>query len=192
MTDRLSKAEKRKLRQEKKTQAQQEKSVKFSSTIENLAVKAVKISLIPELSLKNVKIQEQPQRSKSVYIPGEEKFSNACHLTWCTTISDLEGEWSWKEQRCWSEGEWQNQILQNFSLLEQSTWSEILFEQKTPAKGGRHVSKNHHQELITLTEEAQNRWIEIGLEEYDTAFRFRFTGTVRAWGIKLQGHFYLI
>jgi hypothetical protein len=113
-------------------------------------------------------------------------------LTWCTTISDLEGEWSWQEQRCWTEEEWQTQILPNLSSLEKSTWSEILFEQKTPAKGGKSVPKHHSQELITLVKEAQNRWIEIGLEEYDTAFRFRFANTVRAWGVRLEGHFYLV
>lgn len=192
MTDKLSKAEKRKLRQEEKAQAQKAKSVKFSSNAENLVTKTVKIAPIPELNLKIVKIQEQPDRTKSVYIPSEETFSIACNLTWCTTISDLEGEWSWQEQRGWTEEEWQTQILPNFSLLEKSTWSEILFEQKTPAKGDRSVPKHHLQELITLVEEAQDRWIERGLEEYDTAFRFRFTGTIRAWGIKLQGHFYLI
>ncbi len=192
MTDKLSKAEKRKRRQEEKAQAQKTKSVKFLSSVENLATKTVKIAPIPELNLKIVKVQEQPNKTKSVYIPSEEKFSNDCNLTWCTTISDLEGEWSWQEQRRWTEEEWQSKILPNFTLLEKSTWSEILFEQKTPAKGGKSVPKHHPQELITLVEEAQTRWIEIGLEEYDTTFRFRFTGTIRAWGIKLQGHFYLI
>lgn len=86
----------------------------------------------------------------------------------------------------------QTQILPNFSLLEKSTWSEILFEQKTPAKGDKSRSKHHFQLLTTLVQEAQDRWIEIGLEEYDTAFRFRFANTIRAWGIKLQGHFYLV
>jgi hypothetical protein len=192
MTDRLSKAEKRKLRQQEKAQAQKTKSVKFSSSVENLATKAVRIAPIPELNLKLVKVQEQPNRNKSVYIPSEENFSNNCNLTWCTTISDLEGEWSWQEQRCWAEKEWETQILPNFSLLEKSTWSEILFEQKTPAKDNKSVPKHHNQELITVVKEAQDRWLDIGLEEYDTAFRFRFTGTIRAWGIKLQGHFYLI
>ena len=192
MTDKLSKAEKRRLRQEERAQAQKAKSVKFSSSVENLVTKTVKIAPIPELNLKIVKVQEQPSRTKSVYIPSEEVFSIACNLTWCTTRSDLEGEWSWQEQRRWTEEEWQTQILQNFSFLEKLTWSEILFEQKTPAKGDKSVPKHHPQELSTLVKEAQNRWIEIGLEEYDTAFRFRFTGTIRAWGIKLQGHFYLI
>jgi hypothetical protein len=192
MTDKLSKAQKRGLRQEKKAQAQKEKAVKHLSGVENLATKTVKIAPIPELDLKIVKVQEQPDRTKSVYIPSEEKFSVDCNLTWCTTMSDLEGEWSWKEQRHWTEEEWTTQIFKNFSSLEKSTWSEILYTHKTPAKGGKSVPKHHAQELTTLVKEAQTRWIEIGLEEYDTAFRFRFTGTIRAWGIKLQGHFYLI
>lgn len=192
MTDKFSKAQKRRLRQEEKAQAQKEKAVKLLYGVENLATKTVKIAPIPELDLKIVKVQKQPDRTKSVYIPSEEKFSLDCNLTWCITISDLEGEWSWKEQRRWTEEEWTTQIFHNFSSLEKSTWSEILYEHKTPAKGGKMVPKHHSQELNTLVKEAQTRWIEIGLEEYDTAFRFRFTGTIRAWGIKLQGHFYLI
>lgn len=192
MTDKPSKAEKRIQRQEEKAQARKAKSVKFSSSVESLAIKTVKIAPIPDLDLKVVKRQEQPSRNKCVYLPNEEAFSIACHLTWCTTISDLEGEWSWQEQRCWTQEEWEAQIFPNLSSLEKSTWSEILFEQKTPAKGGKSVPKHHSQELITLVKEAQNRWIEIDIEEYDTAFRFRFANTVRAWGVKLQGHFYLV
>jgi len=192
MTDKPSKAERRQQRQEEKAQARKAKSVRFSSSVENLAIKTVKIAPIPELSLKAVKVQEEPSRKKSLYLPSEELFSITCNLTWCTTVSDLDGKWSWQEQRCWTGKEWQTQILPNFSLLEKSTWSEILFEQKAPAKGGKSVPKHHPQELTTLVQEAQDRWIEVGLEEYDTAFRFRFANTIRAWGIKLQGHFYLV
>jgi len=192
MTDKPSKAERRQQRQEEKAQARKAKSVRFSSSVENPAIKTVKIAPIPELSLKAVKVQEEPSRKKSLYLPSEELFSITCNLTWCTTVSDLDGKWSWQEQRCWTGEEWQTQILPNFSLLEKSTWSEILFEQKTPAKGGKSVPKHHPQELTTLVQEAQDRWIEVGLEEYDTAFRFRFANTIRAWGIKLQGHFYLV
>lgn len=192
MTDKPSRAEKRKQRQEEKAQAHKAKSVKFASSMQDSVTKTVKIAPIPEIASKSIKFQEEPSRSKSVYLPNEAAFSIACNLTWCTTISDVEGEWSWREQRCWTEDEWQTQILPSFNSLEKSTWSEILFEQKTPAKGGKSVSKHHPQELMTLVQEAQDRWIEVGLEEYDTAFRFRFANTVRAWGIKLQGHFYLV
>ena len=157
MTDKPSKAQRRQQRQDEKAQARKVKSVRFSSNVENLAIKTVKISPIPELDLKLVKVQEEPSRNKSLYFPSEELFSISCNLTWCTTVSDLGGTWSWQERRCWTEEEWQTQILPNFSSLEKSTWSEILFEQKTPARGGKSVPKHHSQELITLVQEAQDR-----------------------------------
>ena len=93
MTDKPSKAEKRQQRQEEKAQAHKAKSVRFSSSVENSAIKAVKIAPIPELSLKAVKVQEEPSRNKSLYLSGEELFSIICNLTWCTTVSDLNGKW---------------------------------------------------------------------------------------------------
>ena len=86
MKDKLSsRAEKRKQKQEGKAKKRKAKSVKFSSSMENLVTKTVKIAPIPELDLKVVKVQEQPIRNKFVYLPNEEAFSMACHLTWCTT-----------------------------------------------------------------------------------------------------------
>jgi hypothetical protein len=189
----MSKAEERKLRKGKKDEARKEKLVKFSSTTGNLAAKTVKIAPIPELASKTLKIHEAPTQSKSIYVPDENTFPiTECNLTWCTSHSDLDGEWSWREQRQWTEDEWKRKIYPSFSSLEKSTWHEILHEQKVSAKGGKRVPKNHQQEISTLLNEAKDRWISIGLEEYDTAFRFRFTGTIRAWGIKLGGHFYLV
>jgi len=70
-----SKAEKRKQRQEGKAKERKAKSVKFSSSMENLVTKTVKISPIPELDLKVVKVQEQPIRNKFVsHIPHPKLF----------------------------------------------------------------------------------------------------------------------
>lgn len=191
MTDRPSKAEKRQQRQERKNQEDKRKSVRFAENIvANLTDKTVKIAPILELN-KAVKTEEEPTNTKTVYIPNEENFSNDCTLTWCITHSDVEGEWSWKESRAWTDEEWEKQICSHFASLDGLTWTEIL-GQRTPAKHGRSALRHHLQELSSLIKEAQSRWIEIGLEEYDTAFRFRFGGTIRAWGIKLDGHFYLI
>lgn len=193
MTKKKSKADKRQLRKDKKDEARKDKSVRFSSTSDNLAAKTVKIAPIPEIASKTLRTHEAPEQSKSVYIPNEELFSiTECNLTWCTSHSDIDGEWSWREPRQWTEAEWQTEIHPNFKSLEKSTWYEILYVQKVSASGGKRVPKNHPQEISTLVNEAQKRWILIGLEEYDTAFRFRFTGTIRAWGIKLGGHFYLV
>lgn len=192
MTRKLSKSEKRKKRQEEKERSRQDKAVRLGVDMGGEGKKRVKIAPIPEIPSKVVKVHGVPNQSKSVYTATESGFSNDCHLTWCTTIADVEGEWSWQEPRAWTEEEWQTQISRNFAELERLTWSEILFQQKTVAKGNKSVSKHHFQEVETLVAEAQDRWLEIELEEYDVAFRFRFANTIRAWGIKLEGHFYLV
>lgn len=192
MKGKPSKAERRRQRQEERAQECREKSTRLVANLPDLGVKKIKVATIPHLSLKVVRSQENPARDKSIYSPSVDEFSNECSLTWCTTHSDLAGKWSWHEQRLWTKEEWEGQILPSFQGLENSRWSEILFEQTTPAKHGKTASRNHYQELSTLLEEAQHRWMEIGLEEYDTAFRFRFGATIRAWGIKMGGHFYLV
>ncbi len=49
----------------------------------------------------------------------------------------------------------------------------------------------HHEQLVgTLVDEAQSRWLELGLEEFDTAFRFRLGNTKRFWGFIVEGHFF--
>lgn len=160
MTDKLSKAEKRQLRKKEKEE-KRAKSVKIATESEQLAIKTLKIAPIPEICSKVVKIKkEELSRDKTVYLPSENTFSRDCNLTWCTTRSDKDGEWSWKEQRNWTSEEWNKQIFPSFSSLEKSTWSEILFEHKTTAKGGKNVRKHHSQELYTLVTEAQARWVE--------------------------------
>jgi hypothetical protein len=193
MTREPSKAEKRELRKAEKREAQKDAQVKFPSTANEASSKTLKrVAPIPDLSQKVFRSQEKPRREKFVYLPTEDKFSNDCVLTWCASRFDSEGEWSWKEQRQCSETEWEEQINPNFKNLEELTWREIQFDLKVPAKGGKSVPRHHSQEVCTLITEAQDRWMERGLEEYDSAFRFRFGNKIRAWGIKLEGHFYLI
>lgn len=192
MTSRPTRAERRAERRTIKDADRQQKAVKLAASIDPSTLKRLKIAPIQELGKKVVKAEIQPAQLKTVYIPNQETLTKDCNLTWCTTHSDVEGEWSWNERRAWTDEEWNSTISPLFKSLEQSTWHELQFEHKVPAKGGKHVPRNHFQEISSLVEEAQERWLTIGLEEYDTAFRFRFGGTVRAWGIKLSGHFYLV
>lgn len=192
MGEKLSKSQKREQRQAEKVIAQQEKSVKFKETALPNKIKQIKIAEILSLGGKVVKTHEFPAQDKCVYISNQETLTLDCCLTWCTTHSDIDGNWSWNESRAWTDDEWLNDIKPNFNALERNTWQELLHEHKVPARGGKHVPKNHPQEIHTLVTEAQSRWLELGLDQYDTAFRFRFGGTVRAWGIKLHGHFYLV
>lgn len=192
MTERLSKSERREQRQAEKADARRVKAVRFASSVEPANVKQIKIAPILGLGEKVVKSLCTPTSAKTVYIPNQDSLTSDCNLTWCATHADTDGSWSWNEAREWSPAEWTNNICPAFNGLERSTWHELLYVHKVPARGGRHVAKNHFQEISTLVDEAQQRWLMHGLEEHDTAFRFRFGGTVRAWGIKLSGHFYLV
>lgn len=192
MTARPTRAEKREARRIKKNEDQKQKTVKLLASIDLGTLKKLKIAPIQDLGHKAVKAALEPAQLKTVYVPNQDVLTQDCNLTWCTTHSDVKGEWTWHEARAWTAEEWESAISPSFKQLERSTWHELQFEHKVPARGGKHVARNHFQEVSTLIEEAQQRWLEIGLEEYDTAFRFRFGGTLRAWGVKLSGHFYLV
>lgn len=113
-------------------------------------------------------------------------------MTWCDSESDREGRWAWGETRDWSPNEWEDQIYPTMKSMESQTWNQIINEMKTKARRGKSVPYHHQQELDTLIKEAQDRWISLGLDQYDTLFRFRLGSTRRAWGIRLGSHFFLV
>lgn len=83
------------------------------------------------------------------------------------SVADTVGRWSWGDSRLWDEKE-----IQEFKKsIETQTWGEAF---------GTNI--HHYQEVASFCKEAQVRWIQIGLEEYETAFRFRLAGKVRLWG----------
>lgn len=51
---------------------------------------------------------------------------------------------------------------------------------------------HHSHDICDIDEGAIERWVELGFEEFDTIFRFRLGNKKRAWGIELQGHFFMI
>ena len=110
------------------------------------------------------------------------------HVTWCTTKADLDNSWSWGEPRKWSQDEWNTVIHPAFKKFEQITWKEIdQFSSDTGHK------MHHGHEVGDLIKEAQERWRQLNLEEYDSVFRFRLGGQRRrAWGIIVQAHFHFV
>lgn len=114
-------------------------------------------------------------------------------MTWCPSMADVEGSWDWGEERRWSEDEWTNEILRELDPLRDITWSQIAQFETGEGKRGKKRRKRHHpQEISTINQDARARWSEIGLELFDTAYRFRLGGTKRAWGLQYGSHFYLV
>lgn len=110
------------------------------------------------------------------------------HVTWCITKADRADAWSWREKRDWDQDEWDKDIQPAFNIFVKSTWRQI----DEMNSGGGH--KMHHpQDVASLIKEAQNRWIVLKLDEYDTAFRFRIGGQKKhGWGYRLGAHFHFV
>lgn len=114
------------------------------------------------------------------------------NMTWCSSISDIEGTWSWIEPRKWSDDEWNDELLRELQPYTNETWASIAKMSTGNGKKGKRRVRHHPQEVSTLVAEAQQRWRVLHLDQYDTAYRFRLGGAKRAWGIQLGPHFYLV
>lgn len=112
----------------------------------------------------------------------------ASRVTWCTTKADQVDSWSWGEPRRWSQEEWDSIIHPPFQQFEQLSWQEIdQFSSDTGHK------MHHGHEVGDLIGEAQDRWRQLNLEQYDSVFRFRLGGQKRrAWGFIIQAHFHFV
>ena len=113
-------------------------------------------------------------------------------MSWCTAITDIEDEWSWGEHRHWSDEEWEGEILREMVSLSELTWSEIARMETGEGKKRKRRKRHHSQQVSSITQEAQKRWNELDLNQFDTAYRFRLGGTKRIWGIQYGSHFYMV
>ncbi len=129
---------------------------------------------------KNLIIPLQPIASKSGSRLG-------LQVTFCTSKCDQVGAWSWTEPRAWADKEWDETINPKMQEFKKLTWADI----DKQSSGSRH-KLHHHQEIFNISPEAQRRWVDLGLEEFDTLFRFRFGGTRRFWGFIVEGHFFSV
>lgn len=109
-------------------------------------------------------------------------------VTWCISKADRQENWSWGEAREWSPEEWDSVIQPPFHQFAQLTWKEIdQFSSDTGHK------MHHGHEVGDLINEAQARWRQLNLEQYDSVFRFRLGGQRRrAWGYIVQAHFHFV
>lgn len=122
-------------------------------------------------------------------VPKAAKDGSRFHLrvTWDNANADRKDEWSWGELRDWADQEWHEIILPALTEFAGLTWAEV----DRIASGSGH-KMHHSHEIGDLIKEAQQRWIELDLEQYDTVFRFRLGGTRRLWGFVVHSRFQLI
>jgi len=97
-----------------------------------------------------------------------------------------DGDWSWPT------GDEARALLDVLFELTHTSWSELATQQTGPAHKRR--PKHHSEQIADLCKEAQDRIVELHLDETfgDELFRVRFGGTGRLWGYKLDGTFYVL
>ncbi len=86
-------------------------------------------------------------------------------------------KWRFKKRDCEHERwclEVTNSLLEKLTNFESMTWSQILIEAK---------KKNHHIKTYDLIKEAQDRLIDLKLDDYDEVCSLRLDGTHRLYGI---------
>ena len=79
-------------------------------------------------------------------------------------------------------------VISKLKDNEGMTWAQIM-----SASGGRSQGTNSHYENVSdLIPEAQKRWSELHLEEYDQVFSLRLTNLHRLYGILQDGVFRIV
>lgn len=185
----MNKKETRAQKKARKALKRKEKSVKLSSSfVDQITSDEPRIQSLPD-DEKRPKTQAKfgrhpvPKQVKSI----ENGSRFGYQMTWCARHADCNGSWGWGENRKWSDEEWSQSISQGLNSIEKLDWKEIQC-----MNSGTGHAMHHDQDVSSLCDEAVERWIELGFEQFDTTFRFRLGSTKRVWGIELQGHFYLI
>ncbi len=161
-----TKKEKRLKRNLEKIAKQKEKSVRLSSSV--------------EIHDKYIRSSYKPDLTKTPRFAVPENYKKH-YFSWCSTQSDIVGKWEWDEERLWSEDEYTNTIFSHLNSHNNNSWSEV--ESKTyNGRYGFRKLLNKYQQLDTICDEAQIRWMDLEfLSQFEELFRFRLGTDKRIW-----------
>ena len=143
----------------------------------------------PEFS-RSPRVQaDVPFEGKTPRVTQDPDSIMSCLMEWNRSQADRDGIWSWGQPRDWNEEDWHGIMHPNLCEFERLTWAEILAQETGNKK--RH-KKHHDMDVFDIIPEAGDRWLELGLEQYEKIFRFRLQGKPRLWGYKIRAKFFLI
>ena len=184
-----SKAEKREERKKLKQEKAQKLADKFTSSSQIKEIKAP-----PQRECPKTPITPQDRAASVKKLPSitEKPAIYSTTMTWCHSLADIEDYWTWGESRKWTESEWTSEILRELEPLTKLTWSEIARMETGEGKKRKRRKRHHPQPISSIISEAQQRWSNLSLEQFDTAYRFRLGGTKRVWGFQCCSHFYMV
>ncbi|MGX9463423.1 hypothetical protein [Shewanella sp. Arc9-LZ] len=176
-------------RKAEKAAKRNKKSIKLQTNfIENNPLKEPKVQVLPDIE----KLPKFEASISTLDTPKQVRVNAngsrfGLTMTWCARKADSEGDWSWGEPRAWDDVEWTGTILNGLNNIEGLDWKEI--QQQSSDSG--HLM-HHSHDVVDIADEAVERWINLGFEEFDEIFRFRLGNTKRAWGVVLNAHFYMV
>lgn len=76
-------------------------------------------------------------------------------------------------------------VIKKLVDFEGMTWKEIFEASGGKTKG--HGNNSHFENVSSLIAEAQKRWIDLKLEQYDRVLSLRLTNVMRLYGILSDG-----
>ena len=175
----LSKKEKRVIREAQKLEKQTEKNARFSDSIV-IKDQFVRIGVTPSLD-----------QFPSINV---ELNHHEAYFEWCFTQSDKEGSWSWKggEPRNWSQDEEDQDLSPHLKGLGRSSWGQV---EQMDYNGSKNYRKllNKYQPIDSICKEAQERWFSIPeIAMAEELFRLRLGSNKRVWGFRINHHFFVI
>lgn len=136
------------------------------------------------------RIQEKTEGDKIPRISEDPGSIMQKLMEWDDSKGDITGTWSWGQQRNWHEkNDWHTIIYPNLCEFAKLTWAQIS-DQRTGDKT-RH-KKHHDMNLYVIEREAIDRWLELGLDEHETLYRFRLGNCPRLWGFRISSKFFVV
>lgn len=125
---------------------------------------------------KQPKFREHPQSGK-IKTGGDPASFDVQTIAWqFHRLDDPHEYWGWTklQPKHWRE------ILQHLRSFEGLTWAKI----QDQSGGRKHGSNSHPLSIEELCKSAQQRLIELKLDDYDSIFSLRINNTLRLYGIR--------
>ncbi len=169
----LTPAQRREARRLADQEVAAEKSARLRERV--VAEASPRVYALPPDEVKSPRARENPGSIMSSQV-------SICHQT----KADIDGQWSWGLLRQWTEGDWNTHIEPKIAQFQRLTWAEVHAQ-----NSGRH-SAHHNMDICDLIPEAFERWCAIGLDEFETTFRFRLQNKQRLWGVRVHANFYVV
>ena len=99
---------------------------------------------------------------------------------WSLAVFDHQGPWG--RERCSKDDSLWKEIYPKLRNYETMTWGEIE----------RNKKRDHSVPVEGIVKEALERLAELKLDDIDDLFRFRLSGKMRVWGIRIGRVFQLL